>query len=55
MPKPYPPVRGKPPHVETSRRKGRFVTTGDDTPTLIALVVALIGLIIFLAFTGAMS
>ena len=40
---------GKPPKIDMDTRRGRFVTPGDDTPTLIALVVCLVALIGFMA------
>ncbi len=38
-------VKGQPPLVAVDRRRGRMLTTGEDTPALIALVACLVCLI----------
>ena len=48
-------MEGQPPKITMDRRRGRLVTTGDDTPTLIALVACLVGLIIVFFIGKALS
>ena len=49
------PMEGQPPQIAMDRRRGRLVTTGDDTPTLIALAACLLGLIALMLIGKALS
>ncbi|MCR6658011.1 MAG: hypothetical protein NVV72_01205 [Asticcacaulis sp.] len=50
-----PAMEGQPPQIFMDRRRGRLVTTGDDTPTLIALTACLVGLICLFVIGKALS